>query len=130
MNQHVSIFAILFLIILSNVFDTINQLFLKTSVNSLNLNINSIRNVISFILKLILIPKVWVGFTFCTLSLLVWLFVLSKADLNYAFPVGSAHYIFIALGSRVFLKEKVGFKRWVGTIFIIAGIIMLTCSNY
>ena len=130
MNHHLSIFFILFLIILTSLFDTINQLFLKTSINSLDLNIKTIKNVISFISKLIFIPLVLIGFTFCALSLLVWLFVLSKADLNYAFSADSMHYIFIALGSRLFLKEKVGFKRWIGTFFIIAGIIMITCSNY
>jgi len=129
MNHYINIFFILFLIILTSLFDTINQLFLKTSINSLNLNIKSIKNVISFIFKLISIPRIWIGFFFCTMSLVIWLFVLSKADLNYAFSADSMHYIFIALGSRVFLREKVGLKRWVGTIFIIAGIIMIT-FNY
>jgi len=130
MSHYPTIFFILFLIILTSLFDTINQLFLKTSINSLNLNIKSIKDVISFISKLILIPKVWMGFTFCVMSLFCWLFILSKADLNYAFSADSMHYIFIALGSRIFLKEKVGFKRWVGTIFIIVGIILITLSNY
>jgi drug/metabolite transporter (DMT)-like permease len=39
------------------------------------------------------------------------------------------HYILIALTSRIFLKEKVGLWRWVGTFFIVIGIILLTYSN-
>ena len=120
---------IILLIILTSFFDTINQLFLKNSINSLSPNIRTIKNVVSFIIKLALIPQVWIGFTFCTLSLLIWLFVLSKADLNFAFSADSMHYIFIAFASRLFLKEKVGLQRWIGTIFIVIGIILITWSN-
>lgn len=124
-----NVIFIIFLIVLTSFFDTINQLLLKNSINSLNLNIKTVKNVISFVIKLILIPQVWIGFTFCTLSLLVWLFVLSKADLNFAFSADSMHYIFIAFASRLFLKEKVGLQRWIGTIFIVMGIILITWSN-
>ncbi len=124
-----NVLFILSLIVITSLFDTINQLFLKTSINSLDLNIRSVKNVLSFIFRLITLPKVWIGFIFSALSLCVWLFVLSKADLNYAFSADSMHYIFIALGSRIFLEEKVGLKRWIGTIFIIVGIILITWSN-
>ena len=124
-----NVFFILSLIVLTSLFDTINQLFLKTSINELNFNITSVKKIFYFIFKLIRIPKVWIGFIFSCLSLLVWLFVLSKADLNYAFSADSMHYIFIAFSSRIVLKERVGFKRWIGTVFIIAGIILITISN-
>lgn len=124
-----NVIFIIFLIVLTSFLDTINQLFLKNSINSLNLNIKTVKNVISFVIKLVLIPQVWIGFTFCTLSLLVWLFVLSKADLNFAFSADSMHYIFIAFASRLFLKEKVGLQRWIGTIFIVMGIMLITWSN-
>jgi uncharacterized membrane protein len=79
-------------------------------------------------IKLVRIPRVWIGFLFSVLSLCIWLFVLSKADLNFAFSVDSMHYIFIAFASGLVLKEKVGFRRWAGTIFIIIGIILVTLS--
>jgi uncharacterized membrane protein len=73
-------------------------------------------------------PKVWLGGLFALLSLCIWLFVLSKAELNFAFSVDSVHYIFIAFASRMILKEKVGFKRLAGTISIILGIILVSLS--
>jgi uncharacterized membrane protein len=60
------------------------------------------------------------------LSLLIWLYALSKAELNLAFSVDSMHYIFIALASKIFLKEKVGLNRWIGTILIVTGITLVT----
>ena len=125
----INILIILLLIVIASIFDTINQLLLKSSINKLGWQLNSIKKIFHFIVQLLRMPKVWIGFIFCCLSLFVWLFVLSKADLNFAFSVDSMHYIFIAFASRLFLKEKVGFWRWVGTLSIAIGIILLTLSN-
>lgn len=125
----VNIFFILSLIFTTSLFDTINQLLLKTSINALDLHINSIKKLVSFIVKLVMIPKVWLGFICACVSLVIWLYVLSKADLNFAFSADSMHYIMIALTAKFFLKEKVGLKRWLGTVFIVIGIVLLTVSN-
>jgi len=120
---------VIFLIALTSTCDTISQLFLKTSINSLNFSIDSVKKILGFILRLISIPWVWIGALFSLLSLLIWLIVLSNAELNFAFSVDSMHYIFIALASRFILKEKVGLLRWVGTIFIVLGIILVTLTG-
>lgn len=120
---------IFFLIFLTSVCDTINQLFLKSAVNSLSLSSPiTVKKIIKFIIELIIVPRVWISFLFGVLSLCIWLFVLSKVDLNFAFSIDSMTYIFIAFASRHVLKEKVGFKRWSGTIFIIIGIILVSLS--
>jgi len=124
-----SIIFILSLIVLTSLLDTGNQALLKSAINSLGFNIKSLRHVFSFIAKLILIPRVWLGFLLSTASLITWLFVLSKADLNFAFSADSMHYIFIAFISRKILKERVGGKRWLGTLFIIIGITLITWGN-
>jgi len=119
---------IIFLIVLTSICDTLSQLFLKFSINSLDLHVNSIKKIIGLLWKLIRIPRVWLGFLFSTLSLFIWLFVLSKADLNLAFSLDSMHYIFIALGSMLLLKEKIGPVRWMGIVSIMAGIILVSVS--
>jgi drug/metabolite transporter (DMT)-like permease len=127
--MRVSLSLIILLIVSTSVCDTISQLFLKNSINFLNPSITSIKKIFGFIIRLALIPKVWIGFIFSCLSLFIWLFVLSKADLNFAFSLDSMHYIFIALASSLILKEKVGFKRWVGTILVVVGIFLVTLSS-
>lgn len=124
-----SIFFILFLIFVTSVFDTINQLFLKSAINSLDFPIHNLRKVGGFVIKLLLVPRIWIGFSCTGISLIIWLYILSKADLNFAFSADSMHYVLIALTARLFLKEKVSWKRWLGTIFIIVGITLLTISN-
>jgi uncharacterized membrane protein len=120
---------VFFLIALTSICDTINQLFLKSAINSLNVSLGAdLRKVLAFIIKLIRIPRLWLSFAFSILSLCIWLIVLSRADLNFAFSLDSMHYIFIALTSGWLLKEKVGLKRWFGTILISIGIILVSLS--
>lgn len=120
---------IFLLIVLTSVCDTINQLFLKSAINSLRLSSPiTVIKIIRFIMELIMIPRVWLSFLFSALSLSIWLFVLSRVDLNFAFSLDSMTYIFIAFASRRILKEKVGLQRWFGTIFIAIGIVLVSLS--
>ena len=123
------LFFILSLIALTSICDTINQLFLKSAINSLSLSSPiTVVKIIKFIIELIRVPRVWVSFLFSVLSLCIWLLVLSKVDLNFAFSLDSMTYIFVAIASKKILKEKVGFKRWSGTILIMLGIVLVSLS--
>jgi len=120
---------VLLLIALTSLCDTINQLFLKSTIDSLKFNptLNIIK-IFKFVFQLISKPRLWLGFAFSLISLSVWLVVLSKADLNFAFSADSMHYIFIALASRFVLKEKMGARRWLGTGLIVVGIVFVSLS--
>jgi uncharacterized membrane protein len=123
------LFLVISLIVMTSVCDTISQLLLKSTINSLGeFSSRRIKNIIRFIIKIVLKPKAWLALLFSTLSLCLWLMALSKADLNFAFSVDSMHYIFIAFASAVVLKEKVGSIRWLGTLSIVVGIILVAIS--
>lgn len=119
--------VVLSLIALTSLCDTLNQLFLKSTIDSLNFTptLNIIK-IFKFIFKLIRTPRLWVGFGFSLISLCIWLIVLSKADLNFAFSADSMHYIFIAIASRLILKEKFSSLRWLGTGLIVTGIVIVS----
>ena len=120
---------VLSLIALTSLCDTINQLFLKSAIDSLNFTptLNIIK-IFKFIFQLISKPRLWLGFVFSLISLCIWLVVLSKVDLNFAFSADSMHYIFIALASGFILKEKIGRWRWLGTGLIVVGIVFVSLS--
>ncbi|MCK9572663.1 MAG: hypothetical protein M0Q96_05270 [Candidatus Omnitrophica bacterium] len=121
------LFLILFLIALTSLCDTINQLFLKSTIDSLNFQPTfNILKILKFIWRLVRIPRLWIGFIFSVISLCIWLFVLSKSDLNFAFSADSMHYIFIALASGLILKEHISRLRLVGTLVIVLGIILVS----
>jgi len=120
---------ILSLIALTSICDTINQLFLKSAVDSLSFSPSlNIIKIFKFIFQLLIKPRLWLGFVFSVISLCIWLLVLSKAELNFAFSADSMHYIFIALASRFVLTEKVTSLRWLGTGLIIVGIVLISLS--
>jgi len=124
----INILFIIFLIFISSLCDVIRELSLKSAINSLNFNVDGIKKVFIFIMKVIALPKAWMAFVFSILSLLIYLFVLSKADLNFAFSLDSMHYVLIAIASHLILKEKFEISRWLGTILIVLGIIAVSMS--
>jgi len=125
-----SIFFLLGLIALADIFDTTRELCLKSAINSLsNHSPNTIKKILRFVWALICLPKVWVSFLCSVLSLFLYLFVLSKADLSIAFALDSMHYIFIAFAAKWILKEKFGMMRWMGTIFVAIGITLVSFSH-
>ncbi len=124
-----SLLLIILLIVMTSTCDTISQLCLKASINKLDLNVKGPRQILAFILRIILTPLAWLGFVFSCLSLFLWLFVLSKAELSFAFSLDSMHYVFIAIASGFVLKEKVGLRRWIGTGLIMIGIILVSLTG-
>ena len=102
-----------------------SQLLLKTSINQLDLHINSFRKAINMVILLVKTPRIWVSFIFSSVSLFVWLFALTKADLNFAFSLDSMRYILIALASVLVLKEKINLIRWLGISAVVCGIMLV-----
>lgn len=56
----------------------------------------------------------------------VWTLALSKLPISIAFPAGSICFVFVAVFSLVFLKEKVGRTRWAGIALILAGVLLVS----
>jgi len=122
-------FMVIFLIFFTDLCDTVSQLLLKLSINSLSLYVNTFKKAFHFILKLIRIPRVWLGFLFSIISFIIWLVVLTKAELGLAFSIDSMRYILIALASMVFLKERINLIRWLGIFCVVLGIILVTIGR-
>ena len=123
MKEH--ILFIIGLIALTDLCDTVSQLILKSSINSLDRHINSLKKVFRLIWQLLKTFRIWLGFLLSLVSLSIWLFVLSKTELNLAFSLDSMRYIMIAFASVIFLKEKVGATRWLGIMCVAAGIFLV-----
>lgn len=128
-NMREGVLITLFMIALTSLCDTVNQLFLKSAIDSLNFGakFNFIR-IFKFIFQLLAKPQIFLSFIFSVISLCIWLLVLSRADLNFAFSADSMHYIFIALASRFILKERFSYLRWLGTGLIVIGITFVSLN--
>jgi drug/metabolite transporter (DMT)-like permease len=69
---------------------------------------------------------VWVGLILFGLSALVWLAVLSRASLSFAYPFAALTYVLIVLFDRFALDESVPALRWGGVALIVAGIVLVS----
>lgn len=82
-------------------------------------------------IRLIFTPWVLLGTTLLILWLLSRMTLLGWADLSYVLPVTSIGYVMSAVLGKVFFGEQVTWQRWLGTLFIVIGIVFvgLTTAN-
>lgn len=113
------------LILLSVTLAAVAQLTLKQGMNHvtassgpLKLNAASLADVVST-------PQVWLGLFLFGLSAFVWLAVLSRTSLSFAYPFASLTYVLILLFDRFWLHQQVPVVRWVGVFFIMVGIVLI-----
>lgn len=73
-------------------------------------------------------PFVVVGFLCYGLSSLIWMVILSRVPLSWAYPMISMGYVIVVVLSRVLLKEDVSAVRFAGTLVICAGVVLVSRS--
>lgn len=110
---------------LSLVLGVLAQLSLKKGVNQANIKrVKGVMVLVNMLLNVFVI----LGFLFYGLSSLLWLVVLSKLDLSYAYPIISFSYVLVALASVIFLGEKVSKERWISIALITFGVVLVGLS--
>jgi undecaprenyl phosphate-alpha-L-ara4N flippase subunit ArnE len=57
-----------------------------------------------------------------------WTLALKTLDISLAYPISSMELIVIMILCRLVLKERVGFRRWIGVTLIIGGSILVGLS--
>jgi multidrug transporter EmrE-like cation transporter len=63
-------------------------------------------------------------------SFLVWLYILSKSQVTYAYPVSVAlTVVFTTLGAILFLGERFSWSMFGGILLILGGIALLTIRS-
>ena len=82
-------------------------------------------------IRLIFTPWVLLGTALLILWLLSRMTLLGWADLSYVLPATSIGYVLSAVLGKVFFGEQVTWERWLGTGFIVIGIVCvgLTAAN-
>ena len=67
----------------------------------------------------------YVGIACFVIEAFVWTLALSKLPISVAYPAGSICFVFVALFSRLILKEHVERIRWYGIGLILAGVALV-----
>lgn len=74
-------------------------------------------------------PFIFTALILLFFATLFYLMALSKLPLSIAYPMLSSGYVLVLLLSRIFLKERVGMRRWFGVFIIIIGIFIISYSG-
>ena len=116
------------LILLSVALAAVAQLTLKAGMNEVNdaLSPQSFSLNGASIKALAAQPFIWGGLLLFGISALVWLVVLSRASLSFAYPFASITYILILLFDHFVLDEQVPALRWAGVALIATGIFLVS----
>ena len=118
---------VVFLLIIVTVFlNTVAQLLLKAGMNRLGEFAFTAHNLIESAMKVVINPFIILGLFLYVLSVAFWLLVLSRADVSYAYPMGSLAYILSAVAAYYCFGEQVTLARMVGICVIIAGVYLVS----
>ena len=75
-------------------------------------------------------PSVWLGLVLFGSSALIWLVVLSRTTLSFAYPFASLTYVLILLADRFLLHQRVPPLRYAGVAFIVVGIVLVAQTRH
>jgi drug/metabolite transporter (DMT)-like permease len=76
-------------------------------------------------LRLLTSAWIWAWVVAFTTATVLWLLAVSQMNISYAFPLLSAGYVLVAILSRLFLGEKVSWRRWTAIAVICLGVILI-----
>ena len=74
-------------------------------------------------------PVILLGFALYAVSAALWLVVLSRLELSYAYPFLALNFVLLTVFSRVVLSETIPTLRWIGILFICVGIMLVARSG-
>lgn len=105
---------------------TLGQLLLKTGMTSVGrLGAGALQQPLQTLIAVASTPVVWLGLASYAIGAVLWMVVLSRLDLGYAYPLLAISYILIPLLAHFLLGEAIPPLRWVGIAVIFAGVIIV-----
>lgn len=75
-------------------------------------------------------PTIWAGLLVFGLSAVVWIVVLSRTSLSFAYPFASLTYVLILMADRFVLDQEVSALRYAGVAFIVVGIVLVAQTRH
>lgn len=102
------------------------QLLLKEGMTRIGHFSFSFNNIWPIGLQVAASPFIMAGLFSYVISVLVWLLVLSRVDVSFAYPMISIGYVVTAIAAYFLLNEPLTVSRIIGTFVIIFGVWLIT----
>ena len=111
---------IFFLTVLNALMMALGQILWKTGMS------NKEVNTFGEILQAIFSPLIFCGLIVYGLATFLWLYILSKAEISYVYPIQSLAFVLVLISSMVLFKEQVALNRWIGVGVICFGVYIVS----
>ena len=109
---------------------TIGDILLAKGMKELgDISAMNLRGILNVAFQALTTPKLIIGTIMLSIFFILWLAVLSWEDLSVALPMQALNYVLVAFLSQYFLHEVVTPMRWVGTIMVCIGVMLITRSG-
>jgi drug/metabolite transporter (DMT)-like permease len=109
---------------------TVGDLLLAKGMKELgDLSAMNLRGMLNVAGQALTSPKLIFGTAMLAVFFFLWLAVLSWEDLSVALPMQALNYVLVAFLSQYFLGEIVSPLRWVGTVLVCVGVMLITKSS-
>ena len=126
-TSHLMLIALL---LLSVVLAAVAQLTLKHGMDQVAAGTGVLRFDAESVRDVVTTPAVWAGLVLFGFSAAVWLAVLSRASLSFAYPFASLTYVLIVLADRFVLDQEVPALRYTGVVCIVVGIVLVAQTRH
>ena len=84
--------------------------------------------VLSF--RIVLSSKwLWLGILIYAFAMILWIYILSKFDVKYAYPISSTAIFFAAIFQSIIQKTIPSGNYWMGLAFVTAGLVILSFDS-
>jgi drug/metabolite transporter (DMT)-like permease len=121
-------FLVLALILVDVILNVTGQLSLKYGMSKFGNFSLSLDTLPPIFFKAATNPHVLLGLICYGLGFMVWLIVLAKAEVSYAYPLISLGYVFTAILARALFGEAVTVTRMAGILITCLGVFLIARS--
>lgn len=104
------------LLLLNILLLVVGQTLWKTGLKGLEVRFDPVS-----VIKLFLNPYIAGGLLIYVAATVIWLYILSKAELSLVYPLQSLSYVIAAIVAVLIFKESLPLTRWAGIALICLG---------
>jgi undecaprenyl phosphate-alpha-L-ara4N flippase subunit ArnE len=81
------------------------------------------------LLQIITNKWLFIGISIYILSLGIWIYILSRFDIKYAYPIASSAIFYVAVFQSILNREYPPLNYWIGLVLVVTGLIVLTLGK-
>jgi len=127
-NRSLSL-KVLSLILFWDLLTSVAELSFKAGASAAGMSDVTTANLLEFLIRVLSHVIPWIGIACYIASFLLWIAILSRADLSFAYPIGNViDYVLVPVLSVIILHETIPLLRWVGIGCIVIGVYLISTS--